>query len=101
MQEHRHGRPFGIALDAAGDILVADANAFDFNGAVIRVDPPTGERSTVSAGGTFRNPYGIAVVPETPANSAPTAADDSYTTVQGVPPGRRVTTSSTASAATT
>jgi hemolysin type calcium-binding protein len=59
--------PFGIALAANGDILVADANAFGGTGGVIRVNPATGARATVSsntmpAGGpSFNNPTGIAL----------------------------------------
>ena len=55
--------PFGIALSANGDILVADQNAFGGGGGVIRVDPVTGVRTTVSdntsAGTAFVAPWGI------------------------------------------
>jgi tRNA G37 N-methylase TrmD len=40
--------PFGIALAANGDILVADQNAFGGGGGVIRVNPATGARTAVS-----------------------------------------------------
>lgn len=62
-----HG-PTGIALDAAGHILVADV---DFGGspgvsgpgAIIRVDPTTGAQTVVSTGGTFVGPVRVAVAP--------------------------------------
>jgi TolB protein len=59
--------PTGIAAEAGGGILVADPNAFGGSGGVIRVDPQTGVRTTVSrnsspAGATsFADPTGIAV----------------------------------------
>jgi hypothetical protein len=63
--------PSGIALEADGDILVADVQAFaDFLGGVIRVDPATGAQTTVSSGGSFLNPFGVAVVP-TPTDTTP------------------------------
>jgi hypothetical protein len=58
--------PFGIAVAANGDILIADQNAFGpGNGAVIRVDPVTGVRTLVSENGSptgpplFDAPFGI------------------------------------------
>jgi sugar lactone lactonase YvrE len=53
--------PGGLALDSQGRILVADREAFDGNGGVIRVDPQTGAQTTVSSGGSFRDPMAIAV----------------------------------------
>jgi hypothetical protein len=59
--------PRGVAVEADGDILVADQTAFGFFGGVIRVDPATGARTTVSANGApaggpaFENPFGVAV----------------------------------------
>ncbi|MBI2455849.1 MAG: PEP-CTERM sorting domain-containing protein [candidate division NC10 bacterium] len=45
-----------------GDILVADANAFSgFTGGIIRVNPTTGAQTTVSSGGSFFDPIGIAI----------------------------------------
>ena len=41
--------PHGVALEADGDILVADPTAFGGTGGVIRVDPATGARTMVSA----------------------------------------------------
>ncbi|MCA1700809.1 MAG: hypothetical protein LC790_18655 [Actinobacteria bacterium] len=41
--------PQGIALAQSGDILVADPHAFGSSGGVIRVNPMTGARSTVSS----------------------------------------------------
>ena len=58
----------GIAVAANGDILVTDTDTFDdFGGGVIRVDPVSGARTTVSrnaapAGGPdFVDAYGIAL----------------------------------------
>jgi hypothetical protein len=64
--------PFGLALEADGDILVTDYDAFGGGGGVIRVDPATGARATVSAndappgGPEFDAPFGVAVVPPPP-----------------------------------
>jgi hypothetical protein len=52
--------PFGIAIDASGQLLVADRGAQ----AVIRVDPLTGAQTLVSSGGVFVDPRGIAVAPD-------------------------------------
>ena len=49
----------GLALEADGDIVVADMSA-SF-GAVIRIDPATGAQATVSSGGSFEDPVGVAV----------------------------------------
>ena len=63
----RFADPRGIVVAANGDILVADPGAFGGSGGVIRVDPTTGARTTVSentapAGGpSFVEPRGIAV----------------------------------------
>jgi hypothetical protein len=54
--------PSGVALEADGDILVADQNAFAGPGGVIRVDPASGAQTTVSSGGSFLHPTGVAVV---------------------------------------
>jgi hypothetical protein len=62
-------RPTGIAVESSGDLVVADWNAFGGSGGVIRINPRTGARSTVSsntspAGGpSFADPTGIAVGP--------------------------------------
>ena len=60
--------PRGVAIEADGNILVADADAFHdpdvspgLPGGVIRVDPTTGAQTTVSAGGSFADPLGIAL----------------------------------------
>ncbi len=52
--------PYGLAIEASGNILVADANAQ----AVIRVDPVSGAQTLVSSGGLFVVPAGIAIVPQ-------------------------------------
>jgi DNA-binding beta-propeller fold protein YncE len=49
--------PLGLALEASGAILVADASS-----RVIRIDPATGAQTTVSSGGSFSFPSGVAVV---------------------------------------
>ena len=61
--------PFGIDTASNGDILVADAGAFGGGGGVIRVNPVTGVRTTVSENqappGTpnFSDPFGLVVAP--------------------------------------
>src|ERR1041384_2504776 len=50
-------RPFGVAIDRNGDILVADTGAL----AIIRINPATGEQTIVSSGGILGTPYGIAI----------------------------------------
>ena len=63
--------PTGIALGSNGDIFVADPGAFaDQGGGIIRVDPVTGARSTLSenaapvGGPAFVDPFGLAIQPE-------------------------------------
>jgi sugar lactone lactonase YvrE len=54
--------PARVALEAGGDILVTDADAFAFGtGGVIRVDPATGAQTTVSSGGSFADPVAVAL----------------------------------------
>jgi glucose/arabinose dehydrogenase len=60
--------PFGIAIAKNGDLLVADRDAFGGLGGIIRVNPLTGAQTTVSSGGSFVNPVGIAVVAPEPAS---------------------------------
>ena len=55
--------PLDIALEANGDIVVADPLAFGGSGGVIRVDPITGEQNLVSSNQFFVDPVSIAVVP--------------------------------------
>ncbi len=53
-------RPFGIALDANGDVLVSDTGSQ----AIIRIDSLTGSQTAVAVGGLIATPfgpYGIAV----------------------------------------
>jgi hypothetical protein len=70
-------RPFGVAVEADGNILVADPTAWDTLGAVIRVDPVSGARSWVSnndapAGPVFfSDPASVAVVPPGPPEQPP------------------------------
>ena len=54
--------PRGIAIDGAGQIIVAD-QAVGGNGAILRVDPMTGTQTVIAAGGTFIDPFGIAIDP--------------------------------------
>lgn len=62
--------PGDVALEPDGHLLVADFDAFgDAGGGLIRVNPVTGARTTVSANGappggpSFANPSGIAIAP--------------------------------------
>ena len=57
-------RPVDIAVEADGNLLVADMGAPDLaDGGVIRVDPVTGNQTPLSMGGQFFDPAGIAVAP--------------------------------------
>ncbi len=59
--------PRGIAVARNGDILISDREAFGGSGGVIRVNPATGERTTLSANTAppgnpvFDDPIGIAI----------------------------------------
>jgi plastocyanin len=54
--------PFGAAMDANGDLIVADQDAGPGAlGEVIRVDPSTGFQTVISAGGMFKAPSDVAV----------------------------------------
>jgi sugar lactone lactonase YvrE len=59
--------PRGITVDATGSLLVSDRDAFGGDGGIIRVDPVTGKRTTLSsntspAGGpAFRDPGDLVV----------------------------------------
>jgi sugar lactone lactonase YvrE len=62
--------PHGIAVEASGAIVVADPGAFpQWNGGIIRVDPVTGVRTTLSRNGAptggapFENPWDLVVAP--------------------------------------
>jgi Ca2+-binding RTX toxin-like protein len=62
--------PTGIAVDLDGKALIADSAAFGGGGGVIRVEPSTGIRSTVSGNpnlpdALFVDPTGLMVVPPT------------------------------------
>jgi DNA-binding beta-propeller fold protein YncE len=66
-------RPYDLALEQDGDLLVADAGALcnadapkpcAHDGRIIRVDPLTGGQSTVSAGGGLVDPVGLVVGPD-------------------------------------
>ena len=68
---------------------MADADAVDGKGALIRVDLTTGAQTIVSSVGYFQNPLGVAVSPYTPpvtppTSTAPTAdAGGPYTVEEG------------------
>jgi DNA-binding beta-propeller fold protein YncE len=53
--------PRGLAVEADGNILIADPDAFDGGGGVIRVNPETGTQTKVSSGNMFVAPLGVAV----------------------------------------
>jgi sugar lactone lactonase YvrE len=58
-------RPFGIAVEPNGDLLVADTATFGNDaGALIRINPVTGEQTILSAGGFFVDLYGVTVAPD-------------------------------------
>jgi hypothetical protein len=48
------GIPYGLCLNGAGQVLAANMAA------VVQVDPLTGQTATVSSGGSFRCPLGVA-----------------------------------------
>jgi streptogramin lyase len=51
----------GAVTLGPGDIVVLDAEAFGFTGGVIRVDPVSGAQTTVTSGGSFVIPRGLAL----------------------------------------
>jgi Ca2+-binding RTX toxin-like protein len=58
--------PFGIAIDANGNLIVTDPNAFGIPGVggpggIVRVDPQTGTQTIVSSSGIFSGPIGIVI----------------------------------------
>jgi sugar lactone lactonase YvrE len=60
---------FGLALEPDGHILVCDEDGFDGNGGIIRIDPATGNRTTVSSnavgsGPALNGPASLAVAPD-------------------------------------
>jgi sugar lactone lactonase YvrE len=58
-------RPYDIAVEADGDLLVADLGEPEVkDGAIIRVNPYTGRQTLVSSGGYFYDPAGITVGPD-------------------------------------
>ncbi len=50
-------RPFGIAVNANGDVFVSDTGSL----AIIRIDPLTGSQTVIAAGGLLGVPFGIAI----------------------------------------
>jgi sugar lactone lactonase YvrE len=58
-------RPYDMAVEADGDLVVADLGEPEVkDGAVIRVNPYTGRQTLVSSGGLFFDPAGITVGPD-------------------------------------
>jgi hypothetical protein len=62
-------RPVGITMDESGQLIVADPYTINvesadlFDGAIIRINPETGEQSLIARGhGSLVNPCGVAVV---------------------------------------
>jgi sugar lactone lactonase YvrE len=66
--------PVGIAVDANGQIIVGDPSTVNpksldpssggYDGAIIRIDPITGDQTPLARGqGSYVNPRGVAVVP--------------------------------------
>lgn len=55
--------PVGVAVDAAGYILVAEKDGFSGNGGVVQVNPTTGVQTPLTSERAFINPSGIAVQP--------------------------------------
>jgi Ca2+-binding RTX toxin-like protein len=56
--------PFGVVVDRAGRILIADSSAFSGEGGVIRVNPATGQQTTFSSNSgpgpdLFAEPFGM------------------------------------------
>ena len=64
--------PFGVKVETkapnAGQILVADLDAFGQAGAIFRVDPLTGAQTTLTQGGNFYFLQGLAVAPTNTPN---------------------------------
>ena len=63
--------PMGIAVEADGQLIVCDPYTINpespdlFDGAVMRIDPATGEQTMLARGvDGFVNPCGVAIVPE-------------------------------------
>jgi DNA-binding beta-propeller fold protein YncE len=64
--------PFGVAFDAAGNLIVADADPA--GGKILRVDPLTGQQTVLFEDPAFA-PFGVTVVvPEPTTMLLPTAA---------------------------
>jgi sugar lactone lactonase YvrE len=58
-------RPFDVAVERNGDLLVADMGEPEVkDGAVIRVNPFTGHQTVLASGGYFFDPAGITVGPD-------------------------------------
>ena len=89
-------RPFDLALEADGDILVADMGSpclvsrCDNDGRIIRVDPITGRQTLLASGAPLLDPAGIAVAPNGSIYVADNyAADDDGAVIRVDPRERR------------
>jgi DNA-binding beta-propeller fold protein YncE len=64
-QGHLFVRPYDLAVDRNGDLLVADLGQPNVkDGALIRVNPYTGHQTLVSSGQMFFDPAGLTVAPD-------------------------------------
>jgi sugar lactone lactonase YvrE len=71
---------YGLALEPDGHILVGDRDGFDGNGGIIRIDPATGNRTTVSSnavglGPALNGPASLALAPDGSIITGTTGAD--------------------------
>ena len=66
-QGNHFWNPFGVALDAAGAIVVADWSSDK----LVRVDPVSGAQTVISSGGFFNDALGVAIVPAPEATNQP------------------------------
>jgi hypothetical protein len=53
--------PRGIAVKFDSGILIADENAFSEAGAIIQIDPLSGQQTALSVGGAFGRPTDLAI----------------------------------------
>jgi len=69
--------PVGIAIDNGGQLIVGDPYTVNpaspdlYDGAIIQIDPATGEQTLIARGeGNHVNPRGVAIVPSRPGKNA-------------------------------
>jgi sugar lactone lactonase YvrE len=64
-QGNHFRRPYDLAVERDGDLLVADLGEPEVkDGAIIRVNPYTGRQTVLASGGLFYDPAGITVGPD-------------------------------------